>query len=245
VYFSLLLGVYRVNKKVGDERFFLCFFQDRNQKREAAWKKLLLWLQQNNQQEEEETRGFFVFFKIGIKREKQIGKIFCVRNRTIDKKKKRGFICWSIHTKPANQTLEYFQFLEGFKTDKFFFLHTFCRLLIQFSSFFFPRVHPRTTEGLCEREREKMKVFLSCRQATRQAANGRGIDLFCTFFKSSVRIINKCYSVWADSTFSWQNSCTAKAGGGHLQKEGTWREGITIAVPCDSCQSTTSSFGYP
>jgi hypothetical protein len=96
---------------------------------------------------------------------------------------------------PSLQTklLKFFSFWKDSKLTSFFsFTHS-CRFLIQFSSFFFPRVHPTTIEGLCERER--MKVFLSCRQATRQAANGRGIDLFCTFFKSIVRIINKCYSV--------------------------------------------------
>jgi len=136
-------------------------------------------------------RSFFVFFKIGIKREKQIGNFFCVATEQSIKRRRRREASFVEAYIPSLQT----KLLKIFSFENFFFLHTFCRFLIQFSSFFFPRVHPRTTEGLCEREREKMKVFLSCRQATRQAANGRGIDLFCTFFKSSVRIINKCYSV--------------------------------------------------
>ncbi len=48
-----------------------------------------------------------------------------------------------------------------------------------------------------------------------------------------------------DDTVLVEFGAAAEASGGHLQKEGMWREGITIAVPCDSCQSTTSSFGYP
>jgi hypothetical protein len=72
-------------------------------------------------------RGFFVFFKTGMKREKQIGKFFCVCNRTIDKKKKRrrrrrreaSFVEAYI---PSLQTklLKFFSFWKDSKLTSFF-----------------------------------------------------------------------------------------------------------------------------
>jgi hypothetical protein len=131
-------------------------------------------LQQNNQQEEEEMRSFFVFFKIGIKREKQIGNFFCVATEQSIKRRRRREASFVEAYIPSLQT----KLLKFFSFENFFFLHTFCRFLIQFSSFFFPRVHPRTTEGLCERDRERENEGLPFLQAGNQAGSKWQGNLF-------------------------------------------------------------------
>jgi hypothetical protein len=69
-----------------------------SEERSSLEKTSLTATKQSRRRRRRRDERFFVFFKIGIKRENQIGKFFCVCNRTIDKKKKkkkkkRGFIC--------------------------------------------------------------------------------------------------------------------------------------------------------
>jgi hypothetical protein len=79
-------------------------------------------LQQNNQQEEEEMRSFFIFFKIGIKREKQIGKFFCVATEQSIKRRRRREASFVEAYIPSLQTklLNFFSFWKDSKLTSFF-----------------------------------------------------------------------------------------------------------------------------
>jgi hypothetical protein len=78
-------------------------------------------LQQNNQQEEEEMRGFFVFFKIGIKREKQIGKFsVSATEQSIRRRRREASFVEAYIPSLQTKLLKIFSFWKDSKLTSFF-----------------------------------------------------------------------------------------------------------------------------